>query len=43
MSVPNGLDENYDSVFSTLIERMMYETINMEDTMALLKSHEFKL
>lgn len=39
MSALGGLDESYDNVFSTLIERMLTEIITVDDAKAKL-SHE---
>lgn len=43
MTVLSGLDEHYDSVFSTLIERMLSEQITIDDANALLLTHESRL
>lgn len=43
MNILGGLDEFHDNVFSTLIERMLSESITIDDEEELLLSHECRL
>lgn len=43
MSILSGLDKSYDNVLSTLIERILSESVIDDDAKAFLLSYESKL